>query len=96
MRTEGLSTQVACRVLGVSQSGFYAWRSRPPSARSIRHAWLTDIICQIHQHSRGIYGARRVHAELRLGHGIAVGQERRGFRCGALGALKSTVGGCRC
>ena len=72
MRTEGLSTQVACRVLGVSQSGFYALRSRPPSARSIRHTWLTDIICQIHQHSRGIYGARRVHAELRLGHGIAV------------------------
>ncbi len=73
MRTEGLSTQVACRVLGVSESGFYGWRSRPPSARSIRHTWLTDIICQIHQHSRGIYGARRVHAELRLGHGIAVG-----------------------
>ena len=73
MRTDGLPTQVACRVLGVSQSGFYAWRSRPPSARSIRHTWLTDIICQIHQHSRGIYGARRVHAELRLGHGIAVG-----------------------
>ncbi len=73
MRTEGLSTQVACRVLGVSESGFYAWRSRRPSVRSIRHAWLTDIICQIHQQSRGAYGARRVHAELRLGHGITVG-----------------------
>jgi putative transposase len=73
MRTEGLSTQVACRVLGVSESGFYAYRSRPPSARSIRHAWLTDIIHQIHQQSRGTYGARRVHAELRLGHQITVG-----------------------
>ncbi len=51
MRTEGLPIQVACRVLGVSQSGFYAWRSRPPSARSIRHASLTDIISQIHQQS---------------------------------------------
>ncbi len=73
MRTEGLSTQVACRVLGVSESGFYAWRSRPPSARSIRHVWLTDLICQIHQQFRGVYGARRIHAELRLGHQITVG-----------------------
>ena len=73
MRTEGLSTQVACRVLEVSESGFYAWRSRPPSARSIRHAWLTDIICQVHQQSRGVHGARRVHAELTSGHQITVG-----------------------
>ena len=34
---------------------------------------VTDIICQVHQQSRGIYGARRVHAELTLGHGITVG-----------------------
>ena len=63
MRTEGLSTQVACRVLGVSESAFYDWRSRPPSARAIRHAWLTDLISQIHQQSRGAYGARWVHAD---------------------------------
>ena len=73
MRREGLPTQVACRVLGVSESGFYAWRTRPPSARSIRHAWLTDLIHQIHQQSRGTYGSLRVHAELKLGHGIGVG-----------------------
>ena len=47
--------------------------SRPPSARCIRHAWLTDVIHHIHEQSRGTYGARRVHAELRLGHGITVG-----------------------
>lgn len=39
----------------------------------MRHAWLTDLITQIHLESRGIYGGRRVHAELTLGHGIAVG-----------------------
>jgi len=73
IKSEGLPTQVACRVLGVSESGFYAWKNRPPSARAIRHAWLTDLIHQIHQQSRGTYGALRVHAELKLGYGIGVG-----------------------
>lgn len=70
---EGIGVEVACRVLAVSVSGYYAWLSRPPSARAIRHAWLTDLITEVHQASRGIYGARRVHAELRLGRGVAVG-----------------------
>ena len=68
-----LPVQAACRVLGVSESGFHAWRSRAPSPRSIRHAWLTDIIRHVHIDSRGSYGTRRVHAELTLGHGISVG-----------------------
>jgi hypothetical protein len=62
---------VGCRV--VSQSGFYAWRSRAPSARAIRHAWLTDAIRQVYAASRQTYGSRRVHAELTLGRGISVG-----------------------
>ena len=73
MRSEGLPTQVACRVLEVSESGFYAWRTRRPSARAIRHVWLTDLIHQVHQQSRGTYGALRVHGELKLGYGIRVG-----------------------
>jgi putative transposase len=32
-----------------------------------------DLIVEVHQRSRGTDGARRVHAELRLGHGIMVG-----------------------
>jgi putative transposase len=73
MTAEGIAVEVACRVLDVSTSGYYAWRSRPPSTRAIRHAWLTDLIVEVHQRSRETYGARRVHAELRLGHGIVVG-----------------------
>jgi hypothetical protein len=53
MATEGLSVQVACRVLGVSESGYYAWRTRPRSARAGRHAWLTDRIRAVHAASRG-------------------------------------------
>nr|WP_084464416.1 IS3 family transposase [Microtetraspora fusca] len=69
---EGLPIQVCCRVLDVSESGYYACRSRPPSARSLRHAWLTEKIQQLHAASRGVYGARRVHAELTLGNGLIV------------------------
>jgi putative transposase len=73
MAAEHIPVEVACRVLDVSTSGYYAWRSRPPSQRAIRHAWLTDLIVEVHQRSRGTYGALRVHAELRLGRGILVG-----------------------
>jgi putative transposase len=73
MAEVGHPAEVSCRVLGVSDSGFYAWRSRSPSARSIRHAWLTDMITQVHVESRGTYGARRVHAELTMDRGITVG-----------------------
>jgi len=73
MAAEGLSVQLCCRVLDVSESGYYEWRDRPPSERAIRHAWLTDIIRKIHADSREVYGARRVHAELTLGRGVSVG-----------------------
>ena len=75
MAGEGLPVQMACRVLGVSESGYYAWRKRAPSARAIRHAWLTDLIREVHLASRGTYGARRVHAELALGRGVSVGHQ---------------------
>jgi putative transposase len=75
MAAEGLPVQMACRVLGVSESGYYAWRKRAPAARAIRHAWLTDLIREVHLASRRTYGARRVHAELVLGRGIAVGHQ---------------------
>ncbi len=67
--------QLACRVLVVSEAGYYARRSRSPSARSIRHAWITDVIRQVHAASRETYGIRRVHAELTLGRGIAIGHQ---------------------
>jgi transposase InsO family protein len=73
MAGEGLPVEVACRVLGVSCAGYYAWRFRPPSTRAVRHAWLTDLIREIHTASYGAYGANRVHAELVLGRGVRVG-----------------------
>jgi putative transposase len=73
MVEEGHAIKICCRVLSVTASGFHAWRKRPPSERAIRHAWLTDLITQVHLDSRETYGALRVHAELTIGQGIVVG-----------------------
>ena len=61
------SDDAACRVLGVSRSGFHAWQRRPPSERALADAWLGERIREIHAESRETYGARRVHAALRHG-----------------------------
>ena len=63
------------RVLGVSPSGYYAWRQRPPSARAQADAELTDRVRAIHARSRSTYGAPRIHAEL-AEDGVAVGRKR--------------------
>ena len=53
-----------CRLLDVSASGYYAWRRRGPSLRQRRDAELTEKIRQIHEASKGTYGAPRIHREL--------------------------------
>ena len=63
------------RVLDVSTSGYYAWRQRPPSARSQADAELTARVQEIHAGSRGTYGAPRIHAEL-VACGTAVSRKR--------------------
>ena len=64
-----------CRVLGLSPSGYYAWRRRPPSARAQADAALTARIQTTHARSRGTYGAPRVHADL-AAQGVHVGRKR--------------------
>jgi putative transposase len=66
---------VLCRVLGVSKSGYYAWRGRPPSERRRQDALLTERIREIHSRSRETYGYPRVHAELRS-LGVRCGRRR--------------------
>ncbi len=65
-----------CRLLRVSRSGYYAWRHRPASARDVANESLVSVIRDVHEHSRGTYGARRVHAELRLDYGLHVSRKR--------------------
>jgi transposase InsO family protein len=57
--------RIICDALSVSASGYYAWRSRPESARKIANRGLLDDIQRVHAHHRERYGAPRIHAELR-------------------------------
>ncbi len=65
-----------CELLGVSRSGFYAWQRRAPCQRAREDEQLLKRIRCIHEQARGVYGVRRVHAELRLAHDIRVGRKR--------------------
>ncbi len=66
---------VLCETLGVSRSGFYAWKRRPPSSRSQADARLAVEIVATHEKSRSRYGSPRVHRALRK-RGIRVGEKR--------------------
>jgi putative transposase len=56
--------RLMCRLLGVSPSGYYAWRKRAPSARTLSDEELIERIRKIHEESDGTYGAPRIHADL--------------------------------
>ena len=62
-------------VLGVSPSGYYAWRTRERSAREASDEALSARVRAIHQRSRGTYGAPRIHAEL-AAEGTPVSRKR--------------------
>jgi putative transposase len=59
------AVRTLCRVLGVSPSGYYAWRDRPPSAREVENKRLLRRMREIHEFSRHTYGRPRMYAELR-------------------------------
>jgi len=67
--------EVQCAVLGVSRSGYYAWRDRPEAPREAEDAELVVEIKAAHKAGRGNYGSPRVHRELRA-KGRRVGKKR--------------------
>lgn len=64
-----------CRVLGVSTSGYYAWRNRDSSRRAQENAALLEQILILHAWSRRTFGAPRIHAKL-VEDGVKVGHNR--------------------
>lgn len=64
-----------CRVLGVSRSGYYSWKTRPPSKRSIENQRILKQIKSIHKKSKETYGSPRVHIKL-VTDGVACSRGR--------------------
>ena len=48
---QGNNARHACRFLGVTESGYYAWRSRPTSPRALRRIFLASEIVDVHRAS---------------------------------------------
>ena len=71
--------RVMCAVLGVSPAGYYAWRSRPQSRRSIANRDLLSEVRRVHRDNRGRYGSPRIQAELR-DRGVSRGRIERLMR----------------
>lgn len=86
-----------CRLLGVSASGYHAWRNRPPSRRALEEARLEVEIRAAHRPTRETYGAERLQEDL-LAHGVNFGVHRikrlrrkLGLRCRQIRKFKATT-----
>ena len=68
-------TEWLCEALGVSRAGFYAWRTRAPSARARANDQLLTRVRASFLASDRTYGARRVWHDL-LVDGVSCGRHR--------------------
>lgn len=64
-----------CRLLNVSEAGYYAWRRRPPSLRAQENARLSIEIQLAHERTRQTYRPERLQAEL-ADYGVHAGVDR--------------------
>ena len=74
-RRDHYPVRMMCKLLGVSASGYYAWRMRPESARTRQDRKLLPKIRRIFAASTGVYGSPRVHAEL-VAEGVTAGRNK--------------------
>jgi putative transposase len=83
--------RVMCRALAVSAAGYYAWRSRPESARSSQTRTLLSAIRVIHRESRETYGSPRIwNALVKQGHRVGEHRVARLMRHGGIRAKTVT------
>ena len=64
-----------CELYGVSASGYYTWRSRPPSQRTVDDKAILEKIHRAYKRSDSTYGSPRIHRALKR-EGETVGRRR--------------------
>ena len=86
-----------CKVLDVSESGYYARQSRPLSRRAQEEGRLEVEIKAAHKRNRRSYGAERLQGDLKA-HGVEVGvsrikriRKKLGIRCKQTKKFKTTT-----
>lgn len=75
-KEQGFSVDPMCQTLGVSKSGYYAWKNRKPSVRKQEDERLTVAIRAAHERGRGTYGPEKIQDELAEVEKIEVGINR--------------------
>ena len=73
-----------CRILQVAPSSYYAAKTRPPSARSVRDEALAPDVARVHREHFGVYGVRKLWRALGR-EGIVIGRDQAGRLMRALG-----------
>jgi hypothetical protein len=90
-KRHGMTVVDACKLLHVSRSGFYAWRNRKPGKRTKENKVLSAYILGIHrsfeERYKVCYGVRRIHAELRLEHGMTCTKSVSAGSCARWGCM---------
>jgi putative transposase len=86
-----------CRLLGVSVSGYYAWRKRSPSLRAQQEPRLEAEVLAAHQRTRESFGPERLQKHLDE-HGVRLGvhrikrlRKKLGLRCRQKRKFKATT-----
>jgi transposase InsO family protein len=86
-----------CDELNVSSSGYYAWRTRPASAREMANEELYNKIEVVYNDNHGVYGSPRIYRELKE-QGVSCSENRiarlmrlRGLKAKQTRRFKSTT-----
>jgi len=89
---------VLCKALGLSRSGYHAWKRRKPSLRKLEEERIVKAIKAAHERGRGTYGPEKIQTEILAVDGLEVGLNRikrlrrkHGIRCKQRRKFKATT-----